>query len=208
MECFDISHASGESTVASCVVFDAYGPVKSDYRRFNIEGITGGDDFAAMKQALTRRYQRLQRGDGTLPELLVIDGGKGQLTQAMNVLEELGVSEVMVLGIAKGASRKSGFEQVFIGRAKTPIAIDASTPGFHLLQHIRDEAHRFAVTGHRHRRDKKTPRIHTGSHTRHRPQTPPGTVTPLRRPARSKTRLGKRTGPSTGLQHQPRQKCV
>ncbi len=156
MECFDISHSHGELTVASCVVFDAFGPAKSDYRKFNIEGITGGDDFAAMKQALTRRYKRLQAGEAKMPDLLVIDGGKGQLTQAMDVLDDLGITDnILVIGVAKGETRKSGFEQLFIGRAKQSINVDASLPGFHLLQHIRDEAHRFAITGHKQRRDKK-----------------------------------------------------
>lgn len=155
MECFDISHSQGELTVASCVVFDSNGPLKSDYRRFNIDGITGGDDFAAMKQALTRRYTRLQKDAAKLPDLLVIDGGKGQLTQAMDVLEELGISDTCVIGLAKGETRKSGFEQLFIGRAKTPLRLDVNSSGFHLLQHIRDEAHRFAVSGHKARRDKK-----------------------------------------------------
>ena len=132
-----------------------YGPAKADYRRFNIDGITGGDDFAAMKQALSRRYTRLQKADAKLPDLLIIDGGKGQLSQAMDVLEELGIGDILVVGIAKGSTRKSGFEQLFIGRGKQAIRMDVNSPGFHLLQHIRDEAHRFAVTGHKQRRDKK-----------------------------------------------------
>lgn len=155
MECFDISHSSGERTVASCVVFDGEGPLKSDYRRFNIEGITPGDDYAAMGQALLRRYERLQKTDGKLPDLLVIDGGKGQLSQAREVLAELGVTGVNILGIAKGPTRKAGFERLFIGDDQTEAVLPPNSPAMHLLQQIRDEAHRFAITGHRGRRDKQ-----------------------------------------------------
>lgn len=154
LECFDISHSSGELTVASCVVFNQQGAIKSDYRRFNIEGITGGDDYAAMEQALTRRYTRLQKGEGILPDLLIIDGGKGQLNKAKEVLAELGVAQLMLLGIAKGTTRKAGFETLVFtnGSEKT---LNADSPALHLLQDIRDESHRFAITGHKQRRDKK-----------------------------------------------------
>ncbi len=155
LECFDISHSSGEKTVASCVVFGLEGPIKADYRRFNIEGIVAGDDYAAMNQALLRRYQRLQKGEGKLPDLLVIDGGKGQMTRAQEVLEELGVTGVELLGIAKGPTRKAGLEKIFIGEQQTELTIPAQDPALHLLQQIRDEAHRFAITGHRGRRDKQ-----------------------------------------------------
>ncbi len=154
MECFDISHTGGELTVASCVVFDATGPVKSDYRRFNIEGIQGGDDYAAMAQALTRRYTRIQTGEGVLPDILFIDGGKGQLQAAATVLEELAVIGVQLVGVAKGPDRRPGMEQLFLFGAESPIILPADSPALHLIQQLRDEAHRFAITGHRQRRDK------------------------------------------------------
>jgi excinuclease ABC subunit C len=154
MECFDISHTGGEKTVASCVVFDQQGPLKSDYRRFNIEGIQGGDDYAAMQQALNRRYSRIQAGEGVLPDILFIDGGKGQLNAAHQVLEELAVGGVLLVGVAKGADRKAGLEQLFLLEKETPIILPADSPALHLIQHIRDESHRFAITGHRQRRDK------------------------------------------------------
>lgn len=154
LECFDISHSSGEATVASCVVFDREGPKKSDYRRFNIEGITGGDDYAAMHQALSRRYTRVRKGEGALPDLLIIDGGKGQVGQAMAVMEELQISEVLVVGIAKGPTRKAGFEVLVRGDTGDETVLASDSPALHLLQHIRDESHRFAITGHRARRGK------------------------------------------------------
>jgi excinuclease ABC subunit C len=154
MECFDISHSSGEATVASCVVFDTSGPLKSDYRRFNIDNITPGDDYAAMAQALRRRFIRLQKGEGKMPDLLIIDGGKGQLEQAESVLAELGVVHVQVLGIAKGISRKAGQETLILGGSHAELALPAESPALHVLQHIRDEAHRFAITAHRQRRGK------------------------------------------------------
>jgi excinuclease ABC subunit C len=155
MECFDISHSSGELTVASCVVFDTNGPLKSDYRRFNIEGITPGDDYAAMGQALARRYTRLKKGEGKMPDILLIDGGKGQLSKATSVLAELGVNNLLVLGVAKGATRKAGFETLYLGSNGLEILLNNDSPALHLIQHIRDEAHRFAITGHKQRRDKK-----------------------------------------------------
>jgi len=153
LECFDISHTMGEATVASCVVFDREGPRNTDYRRFNIEGVTGGDDFAAMEQALRRRYTRLQAGEGALPDVLVIDGGKGQLSRAVLVLEELQVEGVTVLGIAKGPTRKPGLETFFVA-GKGEVEVAEQGGAMHLLQHIRDESHRFAITGHRARRQK------------------------------------------------------
>ena len=155
MECFDISHSSGELTVASCVVFDQEGPAKSDYRRFNIEGITGGDDYAAMEQALTRRYQRLQKGEGKLPDILFIDGGKGQLGVAQRVMAECGVNDVLLVGVAKGTTRKPGFETLYRADTGQEIVLGGDSPALHLIQQIRDEAHRFAITGHKNRRDKK-----------------------------------------------------
>ncbi len=155
LECFDISHSSGELTVASCVVFDHNGPLKSDYRRFNIEGVTAGDDYAAMQQALMRRYTRVQKEEGKLPDLLIVDGGKGQLSQALKVLAELAITEVQLLGIAKGTTRKAGFETLFFANSEREIVLEGDSGALHLIQHIRDEAHRFAITGHKQRRDKK-----------------------------------------------------
>ncbi|MDC9719842.1 MAG: excinuclease ABC subunit UvrC [Gammaproteobacteria bacterium] len=155
LECFDISHSSGEATVASCVVFDQGGPKKSDYRTFNIEGITPGDDYAAMSQAITRRYTRLKENQGVMPDLLIIDGGKGQLTQAIDVLSELQLQDLYVLGVAKGETRKAGFERLFNGWTGQEIVLPEDSSALHLLQHIRDESHRFAITGHRARRNKK-----------------------------------------------------
>ncbi|MFT6286211.1 MAG: excinuclease ABC subunit C [Alcanivorax sp.] len=154
MECFDISHSSGEATVASCVVFDESGPLKRDYRKFNIEGITGGDDYAAMQQALERRYKRLKSGEGRVPDILFIDGGKGQVSQAMSVLAALEIEGVEVIGVAKGTTRKAGFETLVNGRTGVEKQLRGDSPALHLIQHIRDEAHRFAITGHRARRDK------------------------------------------------------
>ncbi|HCT41763.1 MAG TPA: excinuclease ABC subunit C [Moraxellaceae bacterium] len=157
MECFDISHTMGEATVASCVVFDEAGPRNRDYRHFNIEGITGGDDYAAMHQALTRRYQRLKTGEGRLPDILFIDGGKGQLAQAIGVLDELGIQGVTLIGIAKGEGRKPGLETLHFADG-ADLQLPADSPALHLIQYIRDEAHRFAITGHRARRGKQRKR--------------------------------------------------
>jgi len=154
LECFDISHTMGEATVASCVVFNTEGPLKSDYRRFNIEGITPGDDFAAMQQALMRRYTKMKQGEGVLPDILFIDGGKGQLSRAEIVLKELQIADITVVGVAKGQARKPGEETLFLLGNKTPFILAADSAALHLIQHIRDEAHRFAITGHRGRRAK------------------------------------------------------
>jgi excinuclease ABC subunit C len=155
MECFDISHTLGEATVASCVVFDGGGPVKSDYRRFNIEGITPGDDYAAMRQALTRRYTRIKADEGKLPDVLFIDGGKGQVRQAVEVLEELQVPGVTIIGVAKGEGRRSGLESLLLSDRRAPIALRSHSLALHLMQQIRDEAHRFAIAGHRRQRAKR-----------------------------------------------------
>ncbi|MDR5892869.1 excinuclease ABC subunit UvrC [Halomonas mongoliensis] len=154
LECFDISHSHGEATVASCVVFDENGPRKSDYRRFNIEGVAAGDDYAAMRQALTRRFRRLQEGEGQRPDILIVDGGKGQLNMAREVLGDLDASGVILLGVAKGTTRKAGLETLFLETVERTLDLDGASPALHLIQHIRDEAHRFAITGHRTRRDK------------------------------------------------------
>ncbi|MEE1950252.1 excinuclease ABC subunit UvrC [Pseudomonas alcaligenes] len=154
LECYDISHSSGEATVASCVVFGPEGPLKSDYRRFNIEGITAGDDYAAMHQALTRRFSKLKDGDGKLPDILLVDGGKGQMAMAREVLQELAVPELILLGVAKGVTRKPGLETLYLNDAEHEFTLPADSPALHLIQQIRDEAHRFAITGHRARRGK------------------------------------------------------
>jgi len=154
LECFDISHTAGESTVASCVVFDQDGPLKSDYRRFNINDITPGDDYAAMKQALLRRYLKIKKGDGKLPDLLFIDGGKGQLQQACDVMQDLQITGVILVGIAKGKGRKPGLEKLYLSSHKGAIILSDHSMGLHLIQQIRDEAHRFAIAGHRHKRNK------------------------------------------------------
>ncbi len=154
LECFDISHSQGEATVASCVVFDDQGPRKSDYRRFNIEGITAGDDYAAMAQALRRRYLKVQAGDLPCPDLLIVDGGKGQLNAARAVLNELALSQITLIGVAKGSTRKAGFETLFIEDTQNAVDLPGHSPALNLIQHIRDEAHRFAITGHRQKRDK------------------------------------------------------
>lgn len=158
MECFDISHTSGEETVASCVVFDETGPVKSDYRRFNVRDITAGDDYAAMRQALLRRYTRLQKEDGKLPDIIVIDGGKGQLGVAEEVVREVQLTDTMLLGVAKGPDRKPGMEQLFLSGDSQAIILPGNDPALHLIQQIRDEAHRFAIAGHRHKRGKQRQR--------------------------------------------------
>ena len=154
LECFDISHAGGESTVASCVVFDTDGPVKSDYRRFNIEGVARGDDYAAIEQTVRRRYSRLAQGDGVLPDVVVIDGGAGQVSRASEVLKSLHLDNIVLLGIAKGPTRKPGLETIVLPGGGV-LALPPSGPAMHLLQQVRDEAHRFAIAGHRGRRQKR-----------------------------------------------------
>jgi excinuclease ABC subunit C len=154
LECFDISHTQGEATVAACVVFGAEGPVKADYRRYSIEAITPGDDYAALRQALTRRYTRLREEDHRLPEVLFIDGGRGQLAQARAVLEELQIAGVTAVGVAKGPERRPGLETLFLSGENRPLILPPDSSALHLVQQIRDEAHRFAVTGHRQRRAK------------------------------------------------------
>jgi excinuclease ABC subunit C len=155
IECFDISHTGGTDTVASCVVFGVEGPVKSDYRRFNIAGIQPGDDYAAMYQALTRRYKRVRDGEISAPDILLIDGGKGQLAEAGRVLGELGVSGITLIGVAKGADRRPGQEQLFLLGQDTPTILPPDSGALHLIQRVRDEAHRFAITGHRRKRAKR-----------------------------------------------------
>src|SRR5690554_7810518 len=141
LECFDISHSSGEATVASCVVFGPEGPRKSDYRLYNIEGVTAGDDYAAMRQVLTRRYRRLVSGEGKRPDLVFIDGGKGQLNIAREVFEELGISDIPLIGVAKGVTRRAGMEQLIDAMTGDVFRVPADSPALHLIQHIRDESH-------------------------------------------------------------------
>lgn len=154
LECFDISHSSGEATVASCVVFGPEGALKSDYRRYNIEGVTAGDDYAAMHQALSRRFRKAAEGEGKLPDILLVDGGKGQLNMARDVLQELAVPDLILLGVAKGVTRKPGFETLYLNDAAHEFTLPGDSPALHLIQQVRDEAHRFAITGHRARRGK------------------------------------------------------
>jgi len=153
IECFDISHTMGEATVASCVVFDANGPARSQYRRFNITGIEPGDDYAAMHQAIERRFRRAVEENGVLPDVLLIDGGAGQVAQARSVLADLGVEGVALVGVAKGVERRAGHETLLLadGREVRP---GAASPALQLIQQVRDEAHRFAITGHRGKRQK------------------------------------------------------
>lgn len=154
IECFDISHTRGEGTVASCVVFDTDGAASSEYRRFNIEDVTPGDDYAAMHQALTRRYKRVIEEDGVLPEVVIVDGGAGQLKMALEIATELQMSGVMFLGVAKGPTRRAGLETLFLDAGRRERALPGDSPALHLIQQVRDEAHRFAITGHRKRRAK------------------------------------------------------
>ncbi|MDH5517703.1 MAG: excinuclease ABC subunit UvrC [Gammaproteobacteria bacterium] len=153
LECFDISHTMGEATVASCVVFSPEGPLKSDYRRFNIEGIEPGDDYAAMKQALKRRYARIRKNEGKKPDILFIDGGKGQLSQAIEVMNELQIDDVLLIGVAKGEGRKAGLEKLVMTDG-TELYPGQQSIALNLVLHVRDEAHRFAISGHRAKRQK------------------------------------------------------
>ncbi len=154
IECFDVSHTQGEATVASCVVFNEAGSAHQDYRRYSISGITSGDDYAAMRQALERRYARLKREAAKLPDLLIIDGGKGQLHAAAEVMETLQISGLALLGVAKGVERKPGAETLWLYGQEKPLSLRPDSIAFHLIQHIRDEAHRFAISSHRAKRAK------------------------------------------------------
>lgn len=154
IECFDISHTLGEATVASCVVYDNFAMRNNEYRRYNIEGITPGDDYAAMREALSRRYQKVISGEGQLPDLILIDGGKGQVSAAQEALQELGINDASLLGVAKGEQRKPGLEQLISPLFEKPLQLPGEHAALHLIQQIRDEAHRFAIQGHRGRRGK------------------------------------------------------
>ncbi|SFE53038.1 Excinuclease ABC subunit C [Nitrosomonas sp. Nm166] len=154
IECFDISHTLGEATVAACVVYDNFSMRNNEYRRYNIEGITPGDDYAAMREALSRRYQKVVSGEGQLPDLILIDGGKGQIAAAQEALQELGISDANLLGVAKGEERKPGLEQLISPSLEKSLQLPSEHAALHLIQQIRDEAHRFAIQGHRSRRSK------------------------------------------------------
>ena len=154
IECFDISHTGGEAAVASCVVFGTEGPLKSDYRRFNIASTDTGDDYAAMREALERRYARVRKGEVPMPDVVLIDGGKGQLSQAVDVMQSLDLGEILLVGVAKGRARKAGAEQLFTPGDDTALLLPPDDPALLLVQRIRDEAHRFAIAGHRGRRAK------------------------------------------------------
>jgi len=154
IECFDVSHTGGTEAVASCVVFGSQGAVKSAYRRFNIRGVEPGDDYAAIEQAVTRRYRRVQKNEAPLPDLILIDGGRGQLGKAVDAMGELQLANITLLGVAKGQGRKPGREKLFLAGTPQPLHLPGDSPALHLIQQIRDEAHRFAITAHRQRRGK------------------------------------------------------
>lgn len=154
IECFDISHTMGEATVGSCVVFDRGDMQNSEYRRYNITGITPGDDYAAMRDVLTRRYKKVAAGEGVRPDLVFIDGGKGQLGVAIEVMQEVGLADILLVGIAKGEERRPGLETMIFSDTGEMLNLEKDNRGLHLLQQIRDEAHRFAITGHRAKRAK------------------------------------------------------
>ncbi len=154
IECFDISHTMGEATVGSCVVFDKGDMQNSEYRRYNVTGITPGDDYAAMRDVLTRRYKKVAAGEGVRPDLIFIDGGKGQLGVAIDVMAEVGLEDILLVGIAKGEERKPGLETMIFADTGEMLNLEKDNKGLHLLQQIRDEAHRFAITGHRAKRAK------------------------------------------------------
>ncbi len=158
IECFDISHLGGTETVASCVVYGPEGAIKADYRRFNIEGVVPGDDYGAMVQAVRRRYTRLKRGEAALPDVLLIDGGRGQIGAVAGVLEEMQIEGPLIVGVAKGEGRRPGQKRLYVAGQETPVRLPGASPALHLVQQVRDEAHRFALTGQRARRARKAGR--------------------------------------------------
>jgi excinuclease ABC subunit C len=155
IECFDVSHTQGEETVAACVVYDRLALRSSEYRRYNIVGVEPGDDYGAMRQVRPRRYERVARGEAPVPDLVLIDGGRGQVNVAREVLQELGLADVALVGVAKGPERKPGLEELVLAEGDRTLTLPPDHPGLHLIQQVRDEAHRFAITGHRNRRAKK-----------------------------------------------------
>ena len=154
IECFDISHTGGGETVAACVVFGTDGPIKSDYRRFNIRDIEPGDDYAAIGQAVERRFARIRKGEAPMPDLVLIDGGRGQVERARAVLEEYQLAHLPLIGVAKGRDRRVGEEQLVVPGRTSNLSLPPDSPALLLIQQIRDEAHRFAITGHRQRRSR------------------------------------------------------
>lgn len=160
IECFDISHTMGEATVASCVVYDVNGANNKSYRRFNIKGVQPGDDYAAMTQVLLRRYKKIKEADGVLPDIVLIDGGKGQLQKAVDVFEELQITSVQLIAVSKGPARKAGQEQLWLPRCQRALHLAADSLALHLIQFIRDEAHRFAIAAHRQQRGKERTHSH------------------------------------------------
>jgi excinuclease ABC subunit C len=155
LECFDISHTAGEGTVASCVIYGPEGPIKKDYRRFNITGVTPGDDYGALRQALKRRYERVRAGEATAPDVLLIDGGRGQINEVHGELAQLGFGDLKLVGVAKGPDRRAGQERLFVHGADIPLVPGPDSKALRVIQRIRDEAHRFAITGHRKRRARR-----------------------------------------------------
>ena len=155
LACFDVSHTGGDAAVAACVVFGRQGPLKSEYRRFNISGITGGDDYGAMAQALERWSSRLRKAEAGVPDVLFVDGGRGQLGAASMATEGLRSAGMLLAAVAKGAKRQPGRERLYLDGRRTPLRLAPESPALHLILQLRDEAHRFAVTGHRARRHKK-----------------------------------------------------
>lgn len=155
IECFDISHTAGEATVASCVAFNSEGALKGDYRHFNINHIQAGDDYAAMRQVIERRYARVKKEEGRLPDIILIDGGVGQISSAAAALQELQLDEILLIGVAKGPGRKPGLETLVLSDGQRKKRLPSNSPALHLIQEIRDEAHRFAITAHRQRRKKQ-----------------------------------------------------
>jgi excinuclease ABC subunit C len=155
LECFDISHTQGEGTVASCVIYGPEGPIKKDYRRFNITGVTPGDDYGALRQALRRRYERVKAGEAVAPDVLVIDGGLGQINEVYAELEQLGFADLKLVGVAKGPDRRPGQERLFVHGDSAVIVPGPESQALRVIQRIRDEAHRFAITGHRKRRARR-----------------------------------------------------
>jgi excinuclease ABC subunit C len=155
LECFDISHTAGEGTVASCVIYGPEGPIKKDYRRFNITGVTPGDDYGALRQALKRRYERVRSGEAQAPDVLLIDGGLGQINEVHVELAQLGFGDLKLVGVAKGPDRKPGQERLFVFGSDVPLVPGPDSRALRVIQRIRDEAHRFAITGHRKRRARR-----------------------------------------------------
>ena len=200
IECFDISHTMGEAAVASCVVYDRHAMQKAQYRRFNMRELTPGDDYAAMRQALTRRYERVLADEGKVPDLILIDGGRGQLNAARAALAELGLNDVMVVGVAKGPERKAGMEELVLEAEGQSLSLPPQHPGLHLIQSIRDEAHRFAIVGHRAQARQGAHHLVADRDSGHRRQAPPEAARPFRRPAGRAGRRGRRTRQGGGRQ--------